>query len=66
MSKSNYKSYEKMLQYFLSGKAECVTGEKIIEGIQQGIVEEVCVLHIRPTANGFVIVEDNANKKRGL
>ena len=65
MNKSSYKSYEEMLRELLSGKAEFVTEEKMIEGIQQGIVEEVSVLRIRPTANGFIIVEDNANKKRG-
>jgi|GEM_PF-6802189 len=66
MNKSNDKSYGKILRDILSDKVEFVTEEKLIEGIQQGIVEEVSVLRIRPTANGFIIVEDNVNKKRGV
>lgn len=66
MNKSSYKNYEKMLRDFLSGKAEWVTEEKMIEGIKQGVVEEASVLRIIPTPEGLIIIRDNPNKKRGI
>lgn len=66
MNKSNNNGYEKMLRDFFSGKAEWVTEEKMIEGIKQGVVEEVSVLRIIPTPEGLIIIRDNPNKKRGV